>query len=825
MEKKDKKYIGIMMILVLLLGIFFLCSNVLFGSKTDWLGQHTAFPEYFRNLFYQTKNLFPSFAFSIGGGQNIYNFSYYGLWNPIILFSYLLPFVPMRTYIMVTSLLGVAVSMVLLYYFLKKKLGKSLSFFSCLFYFLACPIIFHAHRHIMFVNYMPFLIWGLISIDHYFEKKKVVGLTLSVFLMILTSYYYSIGGICVFIIYGIYCWLQKNKFQWLQFLKDGILFILPILFGVLLSAFFLLPTAYALLGGRGSGTSIVDLSTLLVPNLNMSDILYNSYSLGLTSIFIFSILYLVSCKQRENRYLGVVFLLVCFIPLFIYILNGTLYVRAKSLIPFLPLAIYGIGYFLKEWIDHSKIDYLYIGLLILFHIFVWISGFHTLVYWLDVLITIVILFLSWKYHKKILLYLPLLIIAGISCIASNLTDGYVSKQYEDESISSLVQMIPDDTLWRTSIQTNTLYGINQVYDFKHLHTSLYSSVYHEDYANFYHNILDYPEPYRNRLILASANHLPAQILMGEKYMVNQCDHEYIGYTQIQQNQNLCLYESDLVYPIGFGSSKWMSQDTFEMLDYPNTLDALLHTIVVPNQETTAFESNIDETRLEGTWKLNDKLQVTKTNTGYTIDTKAKSKVVYELGEPVQGQLLLLDFDVVKESSCKDGDLEIAINGISNKLTCSSWQYKNENHHFTYILSEKNIKELEITFKKGHYEIENIHSYLWNASTVSQVDSLFPFVMDQSKTKGDQIRGTIDMKQAGYFMLTVPYDTGFHIQVDQKEVNYQKVDDTFLGFFLPEGSHQIEITYESPYSHMGKIVTILTFIGYLLYLRLQKRYQK
>ena len=32
---------------------------------------------------------------NLGGGQNIYNFAYYGLYNPVILLSYALPFVKM----------------------------------------------------------------------------------------------------------------------------------------------------------------------------------------------------------------------------------------------------------------------------------------------------------------------------------------------------------------------------------------------------------------------------------------------------------------------------------------------------------------------------------------------------------------------------------------------------------------------------------------------------------------------------------------------------------------------------------------------------------
>ena len=85
-KKIDKYYIYI--ILIALFFVFVVTpSSFLFGSTIDWVSQHIAFPDYFRKLFYETGNLFPNFAFSIGGGQNIFHFSYYGLFNPFVIFS------------------------------------------------------------------------------------------------------------------------------------------------------------------------------------------------------------------------------------------------------------------------------------------------------------------------------------------------------------------------------------------------------------------------------------------------------------------------------------------------------------------------------------------------------------------------------------------------------------------------------------------------------------------------------------------------------------------------------------------------------------------
>ena len=101
LSKHKNDIINILTLIIISLVIILVLVNFtnFFGSKKDWISQHIMFPDYLRKLFYDTGDIFPNFAFNLGGGQNIYNISYYGLFNPIILISYLLPFVSMITYI------------------------------------------------------------------------------------------------------------------------------------------------------------------------------------------------------------------------------------------------------------------------------------------------------------------------------------------------------------------------------------------------------------------------------------------------------------------------------------------------------------------------------------------------------------------------------------------------------------------------------------------------------------------------------------------------------------------------------------------------------
>ena len=118
-----KKYRNYLIIILygLALTILLVGLNNVYGSKTDFINQHIVISQYFRQIFYQTQNLLPNFVFNLGAGQNIFNYSYYGLLSPIILISYLLPFVKMSTYIMVASVILYLASGILMYVFLKNN--------------------------------------------------------------------------------------------------------------------------------------------------------------------------------------------------------------------------------------------------------------------------------------------------------------------------------------------------------------------------------------------------------------------------------------------------------------------------------------------------------------------------------------------------------------------------------------------------------------------------------------------------------------------------------------------------------------------------------
>lgn len=792
MKKEYKNYI-ILIIIGLLLMIIPMGLDNIFGSKTDWVSQHSTIPEYFRNLFYSTKNLIPNFAANIGGGQNIFNFSYYGLLSPIILFSYLLPFVKMSDYIVVSSIITVIASTLLIYKWLRNnKFNTKISLVSSIIFLTSAPIMFHVHRHVMFINYIPFLILGLMGVDRYFNKNKKFLLIISVFLMIMTNYYYSVSGILVLIIYGIYKYLEKNKFEFKKFLKEGFKFLLPILLGIGLSAIILLPTIYVILNNGNHVSTIVTIQDLF-PRLNFGYILYDPYSMGFTSIAVFALINNIYNKNKKFL-LATLFLVIIF-PVFIYLLNGCLYVRPKVLIPFLPLIILMISKSFTNIKDKSIYTFLLINMFIL------LTDFNKY-YLIDSLVLTISLFIYQKYKKGYMIYVPIVLTSLILGVTTGYSVDYMDKatynKYFNEKTKIKVEELleKDRSYYRMNELYNASLTMNKVYDMRYYQTSVYSSVDNSLYRDFYFNIFNNNMGNRNNIILTQNNNVLFKTFMGIKYVIS--NYNVPGYKKIEKD----IYQNDNAFPIGYASNVLSKTN----IEYPYNVESILNSITVDNNNDvmeTSIEKRTDLFDLEETYKL---------------DNPKNMKL--ELNKVLQNQVLFISFDMNYNQSCSDGDVSIKINGITNKLSCKEHIYHNKNYTFNYALYHEKIDKLNITFSKGKYEISNIKIYTMPYEKVTNYQTTID-KLNITNMSDNVIEGSISVTNDGYFATTIPYDKGFSIYVDNEKIEYEKVNYAFLGFKINKGNHNITIKYESPLLETGKIISLISLVFVVVYLNKEK----
>ena len=839
MQNNKTKYIhyGCIILFLLLMMLLPLGFDSMFGSKTDWIGQHTTFADYFRMLFYNTGDLFPDYAFHIGGGNNIYFFSYYGLLNPLLMLSYLFPFLSMSTYIMILNIILVLVTGILLYEFLlHKKYSNKLSLLVTLIMMSSTFLIFHAHRHYMFINYMPFLILALFGIDRYFETKKKGLFIFSIFMMIMLSYYYSVTGIVVCALYTIAEVIRReNTYSFKKILQKGYPLLLCTFLAIMMSCILLLPTASVILSGRGSEESTISLLSLFIPSANLDGLVYDPYTLGVTATGVLAIFASVFSKKKEHRFLSISFLLILCFPIFVYILNGTLYVREKILFPFFPIIALFFANLLQELEqDEIKLKPVIITMII-FSLLAIISSSQIWIYYLDLAFVLILLYVTVKKKNVYILGIGTLIIAMTTCFNTQLQEDYPTRdEYYNQIQSSVKQDLIEPVLEkeeefvRMNDRNDVLYTVNKVYSPYSYRTSIYSSTYNKNYVDFLRNDLKIAYASRNPMILKENDDIFESYFLGVKYIVATTE-QGPGYKKIAEkydqktDRTYYLYENENVLPVLYGRSQTMSEDAYQKLDYPENVLALLqYTITEDSKE----EPEIDEVKLVEQLDLTnlENVSMNQKENEVVITAQEDASFRIQLPEEVDDDLIVFEMDITEQASCENGDISMTIEGVENKLTCEEWQYQNHNNTFHYVISHHEHKNyLEVTLKKGTYHFKNIHIYQIPSTLLESVaDDVTPFHLNKEKTKGDTLEGTITMEEDGYFVTSIPYDKGFTVYVDGKKVEYETVNHTFLGFPLEKGEHQIEMIYEAPLKKIGMITSIIGFVIFIGILVIDKK---
>lgn len=814
-NKKDLINIAILLTIVTIVIIFCIHGGYLYGSELDWNNQHSIVPEYFRSLFYKNLDLFPDLALNIGGGVNIYNYGYYGFLSPIILISYLLPFLSMKTYIQISSILIVYSSVILFYYFLRNKFKEDASLLGSIAFATASPLLFHSHRHLMFISYMPFLILALIGVDKYFRNDNKKLLSISILLIILCSYYYSVGSIICVVIYGIYKYISLNKKITIKsFFKDGFRFLYPIIIGILISSILLVPTAYVILTGRMPNIDLVTLSDILIPKINVKFLLYNSYGIGLTSFAFISLIILMMDKKRENKYLFYILSSIIIFPIITYLLNGTMYIDSKVLIPLLPLYSYSISYMFNT-IFNKKIDIKKLfrySVILLLIVFIGKSSYSNYFY-IDYIISfIIIYFLLYKNnYKKTFTVIYLILLTTYSVIA-NKEDKLVKSSVikDNNEIKELVKDI--DTIDRIAFLKNYSINVNNIFGNINLYQNyVYSSTSSSLYNKFVFDVFDREMQHRNRLILSPVKNIMFLMFMNNRYLVGENINIH-GYKEINKIGNTSLYENTDILPFMYVSSNTYNINNYNKLSFPYNDEVLLNNVITNNGDNKHYNTKIKEVFLRRSdIKYIDTNIKIENNVIYSM--KRNSKLIIDVPSDAKGKILFVSFNLSNSQSCSIGDMAISINGNINKKTCNEWKYYNGNDSFTYVISDKDLNSVTVEFLKGEYHIDNLRLYYISYDDIKDINKNITKV-NIDKIDGDNIYTSVNNIEDGYFVTSLPYDKGYTVLVDGKKVETEIVNKYALGFKLDKGNHNIEISYKSPFKNIG---IILSIVGIVLFI--------
>ncbi|MCI8299343.1 MAG: YfhO family protein [Lachnospiraceae bacterium] len=835
-----------------------LSQNALFGSEGDWFSQHVAIAEQYRTAFYETGKILPDWL-PLGGGCNSYDFSYYGFLRPDVLLSFLLPNVPMTYIISGYAVFGLAAGTLLCYFWLKRHVQFSFFAFVGAILYACAACFYHTHHQIMFVNYMPFLILALWGTETLIQKGRFALLVLSLLMVCLHSYYFAPAVLVVCLVYFLYClakeqnlhgfggWFKKADFR--RWFPVTCKFAASIILAIGMAAILLIPTGLDLLSTSKDAGTPASLSDIFSVNLNLNSLLYHPYGCGLTVLCLYTLL--LSIRRTRTRLLSVFLLLCLTVNTCAYLLSGLLYVRYKVLIPLVPLLLMLCAATLEALFTGRERHSLILGLLCLTPaIFSKYSlGILADSLWLLFSFSLIHFGKRRALHRycsslsrsgtaasRRILPLFLILCAPSLCISDGLRqhEDYVyaldkrqlSVYREDVPVLDAINTDPN---YRFECLSEPFVNVNTQPLPKLGRTSMYSSVTDKHYADFYYNTMRNPIRIRNRVALMTDANPFFSYLMGIRYIQTNRELLPLGYSPIKAADSNILAENPNVLPIAYTSNSFMTENEFQKLDFPYTLEALTKYTIIPEEETNRVLSVTKNAFMKSSQihELSpEELHLTDLSRNRR-SSQAETELTLPLPSDLKSRLLIITAEVASSGN----EVVVDINQIRNKRSGSDAPYPNHNDTFTWIISSNNvIQNLSIRMSAGDYTLSrwkvwSMDTHTWGNNTIRPLQNQEMNPVSSEKQPGAYgttlLNATAALDQPGYFTTSLPCRKGYKAYVNGKETAISRVNQTFIGIPLESGTCQITLVYCPP----GKIIScwisllsLLLFIGWELSFR-------
>ena len=778
------------------LGLLLLCAGLTalvwpggsyFGSEVDWFSQHLALAETIRTECLTQGTLAPSFL-PLGGGSNGYQFAYYGYFRPDILLGCLLPNVPMSILLPAYVLAGYGAG-TLLFYALARAHGFSRAwagFGGALYACAAC--FFHLHRQVMFVNYLPFLLLCLLSI----RKGRDNWLPLWICLLCMHSFFYAPASLLAI---GWYWHLQRGRPPRPMGVRavchsSLVRGYLPrAALGVGMAAMLLLPAGLAILEHRRASG---DPGDVLLPNLSMKGLLYSAYGVGLTAICLYALL--AGLQSRRFRKESIVYLVLSVWNLASYLLNGTLYARPKILTVFLPLLLLHTLRVLRALFRREYAPPLWPCALLPGVLLPYLGADKLPLVAADVAVV-----LAFVLARRLSARLPkaswpaLLLCPCVLFVHTGQSDSFAQKRAAPTFSAEECAEIYTEPGYRFDSLTAPLDACNRLDFSGQQKSTMYSSVTNPAYNALYYDILQTPIGLNNRTIMAAEGNPFALRLLGVRYLAAAVDELPAGYTVLRQKDGQVLAENPAVLPIAYATADLMGQAQFDALDDTERIAAITTHTVVPQAQTVAFDSPIqDFTPQFDTVSLPDGLSVEQQGEGYRLRAARTVTLELTLQNPPDGQILLFSCGVQNHTS---SGVEIEINGVLNRLSNRSAPYPNGNNRFHYQLSG-DLRKLTVTLSSGEYTLSDFSFQTCPLSVLAEQE-VYPLQPAGPAADGVLLDQMASLPVDGYFVTSIPRQRGMELCIDGVSVPIETVNGAFVGAPLQAGEHTIRLTFQPP----------------------------
>ena len=781
MKKKKALLITLSFLIPLLTYTLVFFINGLLTKKTvtsgDLLAQYYPLFSYLKGIFNGTNSIFYSYTKGLGG--TMFGTIFYYMSSPL---NILLVFVKSENiiyFIPYLIMLKLSLCGLTMYLYMSKKFKKDsfeLLIFSLCYSFMGYNLNYFIN--IMWIDVVimaPLVIMGL---DKIIEDKSPTQYIICLFISILSNYYISYM-LCIFCVlyYAYNVILRKDKTTIKKFIISSLL-------AGLMCSFFLIPCILE----TANYTRPIGISNVILFDYNFLDLFSKTYigslnlndTLNFSSMNIYSgiitlplvYLYLTNKNiDKHERKLTLIFILIMILPCFIRILNYIWHLftipssysfRYSFLLCFM-LIIIAYKSFTKLEMTRQK--------LIVF------MAFYSLISFFFVIITCFGKYYDFLNYKLIWLTTLIIIIYFV----------LLQKKY----IKIVLTLIVLENIFNIALIFNRT-----------------EFVYIDEYKNKEQIIKTLIEKYKDdnyRIETTEFMTFNDGIIMDYKGISN-----FLSTINKRTLEFLVKYEDSETEKANFY--------VYQTQNY--TLDSLLGIrYIITN-------TKLENYKLIEQIKIEDKEYNVYENPNYiglgTIvknqcnNTKNKFNCLFDIKE-----------ELYKEYKNKNGEYEIkkgyyyiyiddiqdtSFEDLNEQLKDDA--YKKSIDHITYKTTKSkkiklNTDETIDNMRVMYFDYDKFKTIKHNNLEITEI-------------KKDILKGKIDSKEDGILMITIPYEKGFNIEVNNKKVDYFEVAEAFIGVNIEKGENNIKITYEQPGLKLGILISAISTIICFVYVFKERR---
>lgn len=779
--------------------------------RTDFYHQYLPFHAELQNKLRNFESLF--YTYKVGLGTNFVTIFAYYLSCP---FNILLPLVGdsyVLEFITVILTLKIALSGLTMSHYLMKRYDTNsfvVIFFS-IFYAMSGYVGAY-YWNIMWMDNIVLFPLLMLGFENVQNGKKPYLYIITLGLSILCNYY--IGAITCFflVVYFIfYSVLKEKKLKEIMFnlLKTGIYTLI----GVALSAILLLPVIFAFKTTASSDSTfpktIKEYFTILevigrhLPFTTVENGIENWPNLySGVACFPLLTLYFLSKKYKTKEKICYAVILLFFVASFsinmldfichVFKYPNSLPCRHSFIYTFLILTI-AIKPLLK--FDSVKIKDITLAFAIPTCLFILGEkivknekvGFYSVYAALIIMLVYLIIFLKYKSKKtdkNILLYVAVIFVcfeAFMNMYQTSIStikrDDYMKNTQNIKAITAGIKNITNDfyRVERVDMKTKD--------DGAFMHfpsSSIFSSSAYADGTAFYKKYG--MEASTNAYSITGSTPF-ADSLLSVKYKVfekEESNAKALNLREIANDGTVYMYQNIDTMPLSF-----VLTDDF-LKDYD-----------MSSGNPATVQNNFSRTLKLGTVLNKKSVEITGTTAKFTSDEEGDY------------------YAFVRDKGIK----EVVVN-----YPTTSKSFNNLNRGYFIELGHID-KGVEISFRNDTNDDQLlIEVFRFNFETLKKVVGAVTSnaKFEIKSYREDKINYTMDVHNKGVCVISLPFDEGFTVLLDGKQVEAKKVMDFMLGFDIDKGSHEILITYMPRGLRLGALLSIVGIISLIALYVLDKK---